>query len=71
MEFTTMKNSYYYGGTLFVYLVTIVMGLSISNMGLIFEIVAALTKSSINFIWPGMFYLMAEKKFVRDVEDDG
>ena len=30
-------------------------------MGRIFEIVAAVTKTSINFIWPGMFYLIAEK----------
>jgi amino acid permease len=66
MEFRTMKNSYYYGGTIFIYIVTILMGLTISNMGLIFEIVAALTKTSINFIWPGLFYLLAEERFVTE-----
>ena len=51
------------GGTFFIFMVAVIGGLFIRDLGVIFEIMAALSKTSINFIWPGLFYLIAEHRY--------
>ena len=53
------------GGTFFIYLISVLGGLFISDLGIIFEFIASLSMTSINFIWPGMFYLIAENRFAN------
>lgn len=49
--------------TLFVYVSAATIAIFVEELGRVFEIFAAVSKTSINFIWPGLFYLVAQKKF--------
>lgn len=66
MSFKSMKNWIYYSGTIFLYFVCLAGGLMIKDLGKVFEIIAALTMSNINFICPGFFFLLACKKFYKE-----
>ena len=61
--FENMKPSVYYTSTTLLYLVIVVGGLLIKDLGLIFEVITAFSVSFIAYIWPGLFYLLAERKY--------
>lgn len=63
MTFRTMKPLYYYGGTLVLYGIGVVGSIFIPDIGMLFGFVGAIVSSTLTFILPGGFYLMAEKKF--------
>lgn len=58
-----MNRFYYIGGTIFVYLLEILLAVFILDVGVVFQFGAALSGSSVQFIWPGYFYLHASKKY--------
>ena len=58
-----MKKSYYYGGTIFVYALEVLLAIFINDVGVVFQFGAALAGSSVQFIWPGYFFLHAERKY--------
>jgi hypothetical protein len=58
-----MNPIVYYGGTTFIYVVCMIGGLFINNLGLIFDLLSAVVLSFLNFIWPGSFYLIAERRY--------
>ena len=53
----------YIGGTLFIYLFSATLAIFIQNLGVVFEVFAAITKTSINFIWPGLFFILADNRY--------
>jgi hypothetical protein len=57
--FDDMKPGIYYGSVTFIYVICVIGGLFIKDLGLIFELVSAFSLSFLDFIWPGGFYLMA------------
>jgi hypothetical protein len=61
--FLKMSPVIYYGGTTLIYSVCVIGGLFISDLGLVFNLISAVVLSMLNFIWPGTFYLMAERRF--------
>jgi hypothetical protein len=63
MTFKTMKPLYYYGGTLGLYGVGVVGSMFIPDIGMLFGFVGAIVSSTLTFILPGGFYLIAERKF--------
>jgi hypothetical protein len=60
-----MKPKIYIIGTLILYLFVVFGSIFIRDLGMIFEIIAAISLTVINFIWPGSFYLIAEHKYGR------
>lgn len=49
--------------TILIFILQIFGGIFINDIGLILEFLAAFSTSSINFIFPGVFFLRAERRF--------
>ena len=64
MQFKEMDPKIYYGCTALIYLICVIPGLFVTDLGIVFNLITALTLSFLNFIWPGGFYLLAEKRYV-------
>jgi hypothetical protein len=58
-----MNTWYYYGATLIIYILEVLLAIYISDVGIVFQISAAISGSSVQFIWPGYFFLHSEKKY--------
>ena len=58
-----MNPFIYYGCTTLIYAVCVVGGILVTNLGIVFNLISALTLSFLCFIWPGIFYLFAEKRY--------
>ena len=58
-----MNPIIYFGGTTFLYVVCLILGLTVKDLGIIFDLMSSVTLSFLKFIWPGTFYLIAEIKF--------
>lgn len=58
-----MRPSFYYIGTLGMYLTAAVCGILIKDVGIVFDFVGAINSSTIGFIIPGYYYLACESKF--------
>lgn len=63
LTFEGMNRYLNYGSTLLIYVICAVGGIFISDLGIIFELISAITLSNLNFIWPGVFYLKSEKRY--------
>ena len=58
-----MNKYYYYGGTLLIYFLPMGIAMLVTDVGVVFQFGAALSGSSLQFIWPGYFYIHAERKY--------
>ena len=58
-----MNPTVYYTMTFIAYLSTILGGLMIKDLGIVFELLAGFTLSFLGFIWPGLFYLLANSRY--------
>lgn len=65
MLFEDMNPIIYIGATTFIYLASVAGGLFITDLGKVFEIIAGLSLSFLDFIWPGIFYIFAERKYSK------
>ena len=63
MTFKTMNIWIYVFCTLFVYVTAATIAVFVEDLGRVFEIFAAISKTAINFIWPGLFYYVAQKRY--------
>lgn len=54
-----MPDCFYYTLTLSIYLLCLVLSILVSDIGVIFQFIAAIAYSNIGFICPGLFFLMA------------
>lgn len=62
----TMNPWLYYCGTIFIYIVCVILGIFINNLGTVFNLLSSLGLSSLACVWPGMFYLIAESRYAED-----
>jgi hypothetical protein len=62
-----MPGHLYYTGTLILYAVEITGAILITDLTTIFDIIGGISLSSIQFTLPGLFFLMALKKFGSSV----
>ena len=53
----------YFSLSLLLYIVCIVLSIFVTNLKIIIELLSAVAFSSLSFIWPGMFYLIAERRY--------
>ena len=58
-----MKKTYYFGATITIYCLEILLATLVKDLGIVFQFAAAISGSSIQFIWPGYFFLHSERKF--------
>ena len=58
-----MNINYYYGGTILIYIIEIALAIFIEDIGVVFQFGAAISGTSVQFIWPGYFYLHAERVY--------
>src|SRR5438128_2694645 len=63
MEFRTMNIFAYVGLTLAFYVVCVTLSIFVTNLKIITELLSAVAFSSLSFIWPGMFYIIAERRY--------
>lgn len=61
MAYKSMDKRFYYGITICLYLVEIVLSVFIPSIGVVFDFVTAFAVSSLAFIFPGLFYYLNEK----------
>jgi hypothetical protein len=48
---------------LFIYIIEVAGGALITDVGVLFNVSGAVASSALTFIFPALFYLLAEKKF--------
>lgn len=58
-----MPEKIYTFGTLTIYIICVLGGLLINDLGVIFECLAGFINTFIAFIWPGSFYLIAYYRY--------
>ena len=58
-----MNPLIYYIGTTLIYGVCLVGGLFVTDLGLVFDLISAFTLSFLCFMWPGLFYIVAESRY--------
>ena len=63
MAYKEMDYWKYFTGTTLLYLAEIIIALSTDDIGLLFEFLSAISISCIAFLFPGLMFLIADKKF--------
>lgn len=58
-----MNKWLYYGGTLLIYYLSVVGAMVFNDIGILFEFIGAVSASTFTFMYPGIAYLLAEKRF--------
>lgn len=63
MAYKEMNHCVYISVTLSVFIFQIVGAIVIGDIGVLFEFVSAIAYSNLSFIFPGLFFLLAERKY--------
>ena len=63
MAYKKMDSILYYGASIALYSLEILMAVLIPSVGVIFNFVSAFSISSLAYIFPGLFYILCENKF--------
>ena len=63
MPYKSMDDWKYYLATLVLFTLQMVAGVYCEDIGNIFSFLSAICVSSIAFVWPGVFYLIAKDRF--------
>ena len=70
LAYKEMNITYYYVATLFLFYFEVAGACVLNDIGLIFEFISAIAISALAFIFPGLFYLLAEGKFATSFQKD-
>ena len=63
-----MKSVYYYSGTIGLFVLEAILAILIPDVSIVFNFVSAIACSCIGFIFPGVFYIVAENKHCESQE---
>jgi len=63
LAYKEMNITYYYVATLVLFYFEVFGACILNDIGLIFEFISAIAISALAFVFPGLFYLLAEGKF--------
>ena len=66
LAYKDMKGVYYYLATLTFYGIQMGMAIIITDISTIFDFASAIAISALAFIFPGLFYKLAMKKYGQD-----
>ena len=58
-----MNPVIYYTVTTIIYVICVIGGIFVKDLGPVFDLISALTLSFLCFIWPGGFYIIAENRY--------
>lgn len=63
MAYKDMNYCYYASATLGLYALIMAGAIAIANISIVFDFASAITVTALAFVFPGWFYLEADKKF--------
>mmetsp|Transcript_12699 Transcript_12699/g.21386 ORF Transcript_12699/g.21386 Transcript_12699/m.21386 type:complete len:146 (+) Transcript_12699:1510-1947(+) len=66
--YKNMNNLYYFVSTLSLFVVEAILSVIVDDVTTVFDFVAAISVTCIGFAFPAVFYLTAEKRYMKEEE---
>jgi hypothetical protein len=63
-----MKNAYYYGATIIYFGIVVAGAIIVKDVEDIFSFIAAVSGSSLGFIFPSVFYILSNRRYPENRE---
>jgi amino acid transporter len=68
LAYKDMKASYYYISTLALFVVEATLAILLDDVTTVFDLLAAIAVTCLGFLFPGVFYLVAHKRYSKKSE---
>lgn len=71
LAYKDMKASYYYTSTLALFVTEAILAIVLEDVTTVFDLLAAIAVTCLGFLFPGIFYLFAHKRYANKKTEKG